>query len=811
MGIALIAGLAASSALVALGDSPAAASTHTYYISSSTGSDSNSGTSSSSPWATLTKASTVTLTAGDSILLKSGDTWTGQTLTPQGSGTAADPITISSYGTGAQPAISPGIGVETYAIHLVNDGGFSISNLAISNTYGGIVYYGDGTYNHDYLSINDVNFSNITGVSTGFNTTNCGSHPNPPCYPAPDLHFGTGVSIAGLGDGADTILSDISITNSTFTDCDAGIDMPPSGTTNFGMWKNVNISDDTFDQMYRTGGVILYYVDGGVTNNITINQAGYEYGMWWGNAAFQMVGTQNYTIEGSTFENTGRPNSTPDGEGLDFESDNQNVTVRNNVIENNAGPALLFAGNNGDWPGQNSNLVVENNILKDNNSTDYNGDIVFLNASDGATGGANESAGVLRNNSIYLEDDAQSYASGSVIFDGTNTVYNSESTVVFAGPQTTVDDNSGSFSYSGSWPTGSASDCYDGSNHYSSTTGATYTVTFTGTRAVLFASLAPENGIAGVSVDGGAVQDVDFYGPLFECQEPVFQTAVLSSGTHTITVTVTGTKDANSSGYYVSADRLDSYSGTSTDDSNFSYTGSWSTGSNSSCYMGSNHFSATAGNTYQVSFEGSQATLFASVGTENGIAGISVDGGPETYVDTYNSSYDCSTPVFVTPQLVNGEHTITVEVTGYENAASSGANIGANRLEVATATTDTAGDSTFAYVGTGWTRAVGSGCYLGANTYSQTTNDYYSVNFTGTQVALYASYYSSNGIAGISIDGSTETDVDFYGPTFSCDQLVWTSPVLTRGNHTLKVRVTGTKDSSSAGYIVSANKVIVTP
>jgi len=50
----------------------------TYYISSSTGNDSNSGTSQSSPWKTLQKVSAAShngqINAGDSFLLKQGDT-----------------------------------------------------------------------------------------------------------------------------------------------------------------------------------------------------------------------------------------------------------------------------------------------------------------------------------------------------------------------------------------------------------------------------------------------------------------------------------------------------------------------------------------------------------------------------------------------------------------------------------------------------------------------------------------------------------------------------------------------------------------
>src|SRR5690348_9641816 len=79
----------------------------TYYVSFSGGSDTNNGTATGTPWKTLAKVTSLTFSAGDQILLKSGDTWSGgQTLTLHGSGTSANPIILSSYGTGAKPIIS---------------------------------------------------------------------------------------------------------------------------------------------------------------------------------------------------------------------------------------------------------------------------------------------------------------------------------------------------------------------------------------------------------------------------------------------------------------------------------------------------------------------------------------------------------------------------------------------------------------------------------------------------------------------------------------------------------------------------------
>lgn len=93
-----------------------------YYVSSSTGSDTNNGTSASTPWKTIAKANTILPTLGpsDAVLLNRGDVFrddylrctntktitAGMTVSssrPTCSGTAAAPITIGSYGSSSAP------------------------------------------------------------------------------------------------------------------------------------------------------------------------------------------------------------------------------------------------------------------------------------------------------------------------------------------------------------------------------------------------------------------------------------------------------------------------------------------------------------------------------------------------------------------------------------------------------------------------------------------------------------------------------------------------------------------------------------
>src|SRR3989339_1976943 len=76
----------------------------TYYVSN-TGLDTNNGISESTPWQTISKVNATTFVAGDSILFKKGDTFYGS-ITVSQSGTAGNPITFSSYGSGEKPIIT---------------------------------------------------------------------------------------------------------------------------------------------------------------------------------------------------------------------------------------------------------------------------------------------------------------------------------------------------------------------------------------------------------------------------------------------------------------------------------------------------------------------------------------------------------------------------------------------------------------------------------------------------------------------------------------------------------------------------------
>lgn len=100
--------------------------------------------------------------------------------------------------------------------------------------------------------------------------------------------------------------------------------------------------------------------------------------------------------------------------------------------------------------------------------------------------------------------------------------------------------------------------------------------------------------------------------------------------------------------------------------------------------------------------------------------------------------------------------------------------------------------------------------YNMSNSWSTDTKDYFTFTFTGTGVSLYGIKRPSYGIGAVSIDGGGETQLDLFAGTSVGNQLLWTSPTLASGTHTLKFHATGTKNPASSGYHLGIDRVDVT-
>ena len=89
---------------------PVSVASHTYYFSASDGNDQRTmqeAQNEATPWKSLAKLNSIfaSLKPGDTLKLKKGDVFAGAITITQ-SGAAGEPITLTSYGTGAKPVLS---------------------------------------------------------------------------------------------------------------------------------------------------------------------------------------------------------------------------------------------------------------------------------------------------------------------------------------------------------------------------------------------------------------------------------------------------------------------------------------------------------------------------------------------------------------------------------------------------------------------------------------------------------------------------------------------------------------------------------
>jgi hypothetical protein len=254
----------------------------------------------------------------------------------------------------------------------------------------------------------------------------------------------------------------------------------------------------------------------------------------------------------------------------------------------------------------------------------------------------------------------------------------------------------------------------------------------------------------------------------------------------------------------------------------FSYSSGWGVANGiSDMYAGTANWTQTAGSTAQFQFQGSQVALHAVRDTDQGMMTVSVDGSAPVTLDDYAATRNASGIVWTSPVLASGSHTLTVTATGNRNASSSGSTIALDSADIlqtqSSGTTVTVDGNTtgtgvdqFSY-SAGWGLATGiSDMYDGTANWSQTAGSTATFTFTGNKVALHAVRDVDQEMIAVSLDGGTETVVDDYSPTRNASGIVWTSPSLASGTHTLHIRVTGNHNPSSSGFNAALDSADVT-
>jgi hypothetical protein len=257
---------------------------------------------------------------------------------------------------------------------------------------------------------------------------------------------------------------------------------------------------------------------------------------------------------------------------------------------------------------------------------------------------------------------------------------------------------------------------------------------------------------------------------------------------------------------------------TGTGNDQFQYDSNWGlTTGVPDMYLGTANWSHEAGATAVFRFTGTQVALHAVRDVDQGIMTVSVDGGTPQTVDNYAPSRNASGVVWTSPALAAGPHTLTIVNTGNRNSASAGINIAIDRADVTPnsqlivdGNVTGTGNDQFQY-DSNWGLTTGvSDMYLGTANWSHTAGATAVFRFTGTQVALHAVRDFDQGIMTVSVDGGAPQSMDNYSATRNASGIVFTSPVLASGSHTLTIVNTGNRNSASAGINIAIDRAGVT-
>ncbi len=342
---------------------PAAAANTTYYINSSTGNDSAAGTSPATAWKTLAAANSRTFGPGDQILLARGGSWTGQ-LAPLGSGSAAAPITISAYGTGAAPHINGSTVSTGGAVQLLNQSYWTIENLdVVSNS--GVDNFGtlttDGTPRSGIQVRNTVGNSTVSGIIIRNNTV---SDVNG-CFHCTgiDAHVNGGIVVdtTALGANFNGVLVEgnhvenvgrtgITVWDASYFTTSMTAIVQSALSTNVRIRNNTVIEPDSDGILaFGTDGAVLEYnvVRGAGQRTIEGSTMPASAGLWPTRAMNTLV--QFNEVSETQLHGT-------DGQGFDVDLASINTRVQYNYSHDNEGGFLLMMG------GYSSDVVVRYNL-----------------------------------------------------------------------------------------------------------------------------------------------------------------------------------------------------------------------------------------------------------------------------------------------------------------------------------------------------------------------------------------------------------------------------------------------------------------
>ena len=348
-------------------------------------------------------------------------------------------------------------------------------------------------------------------------------------------------------------------------------------------------------------------------------------------------------------------------------------------------------------------------------------------------------------------------------------------------PAATYENTAKQIVYSGTWA--SATSGSDSGGSISTLAGTGYAqIAFKETAITWVARKANYLGIANVYLDGAKVATVDLYSAANQFKQSVYTSPTLSYGTHTLRVERSGDKNAASSGRTVDVDSfvvLDSRppaapTGVAGEPSGADAKVSW-TASPDSDVVGYLVYRAEGTSTSYTKLSDTPVT--GTTLTDPGPTPATVYRYRVTAVDRAGNESSPTDDVKVT----------TLEAVGsgvYENTDAGLSYSGS--WTTSESDSDSKGSSTL-LAGTGWVQ----------------------LSFKETSFSWIARTGDYLGIANVWIDGQQVATVDLYSPDPGYRSVVYVSPTLSYGVHTVRIERSGNKNAASSGRSINLDKLYV--
>jgi hypothetical protein len=373
-------------------------------------------------------------------------------------------------------------------------------------------------------------------------------------------------------------------------------------------------------------------------------------------------------------------------------------------------------------------------------------------------------------------------------------------------------DPSVNFTPNGGWSQDTSRPWSGGGAAFSTTPGAQATFTFTGTSVTWIGGRATGTGIARVSLDGVVLRDVDTYSKTEEVRVSMFTASGLANTSHTLTIVATGQQNAAATAAFIIVDAFDvpavTVSRLQETDPDITYSpavGGWTQGDTSRAWSaGIAALSSTTGAQATFNFTGTGISWIGARGPQTGIANVTLDGVALPPVDTYSPTEQIQAEVFARKGLADTSHTLTIEVTGQQNSASSSPLIVVDAFEVTLSGTrhqDT--DPAIAY-DANWIQDNRDKAYSeGATAEANTTGAQATISFTGTGIRWIGARGPQTGIARVLLDGNVvEDSFDTFSTTEGPQHADFFASGLANMSHTLTIQVLGKNPLSTNAWIL---------